>query len=63
MTPDDVMRDGRSHLRQFMAIFDGGTGVLVTEWWDDEGTVERTVSLRPLHGDFCDAIDLHQVKP
>jgi len=60
--PDDEMRDGRFHRRAFLARFPGGAEVLVTEHWDEDGTVDRYAALRPTsHSGFTDPADLVRV--
>lgn len=62
--PDDMMRTGFPHHRVFHALVDGGTEVLVLEWWDEGGTVDREVMVRATrNSDYSKPVDLVQVKP
>jgi hypothetical protein len=62
-SPDDVMRDGRPHHRVFLAQFNGpgGLEILVTEVWDDDGTVDREVSYRTSYGPYSAPVELRKV--
>jgi hypothetical protein len=39
-----------------MAMFDGGTAVMVTEIWDDDGTVDREAAVKPIGGAFSTSV-------
>ena len=65
MLPDDPMRDGYPHRRTFQARFlDVMAEVMVTEYWDEDGTVERVAVLRPSpYSPYGDPVELRQIAP